>query len=210
MRDIVLASGTLFIAAAMLASCGSKKDASKANFKAAIQAELDTEPQCIVATLPRDIPSWDGRFGTDRELESLVRAGLVRRTQVMMKRSSMDWMLEDRRPKQVSGYRYDFSDTGKKYVVQVHGLMGTAPALCYGKKKVVDIVRYSEPSPAMGMTVSQVTYTWRLTDIAEWARNPEVEKTFHTQQWLATADTPKEAQASLALSNDGWHVPRMF
>jgi hypothetical protein len=41
-------------------------------------------------------------------------------------------------------------------------------------------------------------------------KKPEIEKTFYTQQSLATADTPKEAQAGLALSNDGWHVPKMF
>ena len=60
MSKSVLAGAVLGLFAAVLISCGSKKDASKSNFKVAIQEELDQEPQCISASLPREMPSWNG------------------------------------------------------------------------------------------------------------------------------------------------------
>jgi hypothetical protein len=102
------------------------------------------------------------------------------------------------------------TDSAKKYVVKVATVMGEGDELLYGRKKVVDIIRFTEPTAAMGMTVSQVTYTWKLMDIADWARNLEVDKRFHTGRFLSAADTPQEAQMGLVLSNDGWHVPRAF
>lgn len=193
-----------------LVACGSKKDANKSNFKAAIQAELDKDPVCIAATLPDDTPSWNGQLKTNDQLEPLMQAGLVKRTQRMMARSPMDVEFEDKRPKEVQGYRYEVADNAKKYVQQVRTLGGHSPELCYGKKKVEDIVRYTEPSAAMGMTVSQVTYTWRLVDSADWARNPGIEKQYYTEQFLNAANQPQEAKIGLALSNDGWHVPSAF
>ncbi len=97
---------------------------------------------------------------------------------------------KDKRPKEVQGYRYEVADSAKRYVEQVRTLGGHSPELCYGKK-VEDIVRFTEPSAAMGMTVSQVPYTWRLVDIADWARNPGIEKQFYTEQFLNSANQPQ-------------------
>lgn len=62
----------------------------------------------------------------------------------------------------------------------------------------------------MGMTASHVTYTWKLTNIADWARNPDVETHFYTAQFLGAADAPQQGQMDLVLSNDGWHFQSAF
>jgi hypothetical protein len=204
---VLLAAG---LVVCTLMSCGSKKGATKSNFKAAIQAELDKQPVCIITTLPYDVPSWNGQRKTDGNMEALVRAGLVKRTQMMVARSPMDAMLEDTRPKTVPGYRYEAAQPAKKYLIEVHNPMGTSTELCYGKKKVEEVVRFTEPASVTGMTASQVTYTWKLTDIADWARNPDVETHFHTDQFLNAADSPRQAQIDLVLSNDGWHFQSGF
>jgi hypothetical protein len=203
----LVATGTIFL---LVVSCGSKKDANKGNFLAAIQAELDKEPVCIVATLPQDAPSGNGQMKTLDQLEPLVRASLVKRTETMVHRSQFDVMLEDRRPKQIPGYRYELSDLGKKYVMGVRTLTGMLPEICYGKKKVEEVVRFTEPSSARGMTVSQVSYTWKPTDIAAWARDPDIEKMFYTSRFLNAANIPQEAKMDLVLSNDGWHFASAF
>ncbi len=191
-------------------SCTSKTAATKGNFKAAIQAQLDKNPVCISASVPTEVPSFNGQLGPDKQLEPLVEVGLVNRSQAMVRRASMDFMFGDRRPKQVPGYRYELSDLGKKYARtlphQMLGFGGSSANFCYGNRKVVEVVRYTQPGAAMGMTISEVTYTWKLADIADWAKNPDVEKTYYTAQFLKVADTPQQATMDLVLSNDGWHA----
>lgn len=82
---------------------------------------------------------------------------------------------------------------------------GSYTSLCSGKKEVVDIVRYSEPSAMMGQTISQVTYTYNITDLASWMRDPAFLKAYPVD--LRAADAPVEAKMGLILMSDGWRVP---
>lgn len=150
----LLASGVMVCT---LISCSGKKAATKSNFKTAIQAELDKQPVCIVTTLPYDVPSWNGQLKTDGNMEALVRAGLVKRTQMMVVRSAMDAMLADTRPKTVPGYRYEAAEPAKKYLIEVRNPMGASTELCYGNKKVDEVLSFTEPAPVTGMIGSQVT-----------------------------------------------------
>src|SRR5690348_11627855 len=52
--------------------CGSKRQASKENFKQVIQAELERNPACISVRVPYDLPSWNGRFREDEDLDALA------------------------------------------------------------------------------------------------------------------------------------------
>lgn len=202
----------IVVIACLGTACTSKTAATKGNFKNAIQAELDKDPACISADVPKDVPSFNGRLRPDEQLEPLVKVGLVTRSQAMVQQSVMDVMFGEKR-KKVPGLHYELSSLGKQYVKPVKrpmmGFGGPSANVCYGNRKVDEVVRYTEPASAMGMTVTQVTYTWKLTNVADWAKNPDVEKTYYTPRDLQAADTPEQANMDLALSNDGWHAPNL-
>jgi hypothetical protein len=175
---------SVFVVALLAAAC-SKQSANKRNFKTAIQAALDQKPVCISVGLPREVPNWNGKEQKDDQLEVLIGPGLAKKSQAMVHRSAMDFLLDDRRPKLIPGIRYDLTDEGKKYVhqskPQVATLMGTPlQDLCYGTQEVTEIVRYSEPTAMPVGTMSEVTYKWKLRDPAKWAKDPGIqEKIFH-------------------------------
>lgn len=142
--SVLLASGVVVSA---LISCNSTKAAAKSNFKVAIQDQLDKEPVCIVTTLPYDVPSWNGQLKTDDNMEALLRAGLVTRTQMMVANSRMGGVLQGTTPKTVPGYRYEVAERGRKYLIKVRNAMGgTSAELCYGKKKVDECEIYGTRS----------------------------------------------------------------
>lgn len=70
---------------------------------------------------------------------------------------------------------------------------------CIGRKGVVDIVRWSEPAEQMGARISQVEYTWGITDSPRWLDK----KAFAEVEGI---NTPVEAMAVLRKMSDGWQV----
>jgi hypothetical protein len=145
-------------------------------------------------------------------LEALVHVGVLDKSSIMVKESPFSRMLEDRQRRVLPGVRYDVSDKGKQFQRSIKRLTVSTKVIAYADKQVVDIVRYSEPATsAAGQTVSEVTYTYKLVNIAEWARNPAVQKYFFTNRnnQLDENAPPIEAKAFLVLMSDGWRVPRM-
>ena len=80
--------------------------------------------------------------------------------------------------------------------------MMASPSFCYGEPAVKEIVRFTEPGDMMGMTVSQVEYTWQLKNMPEWARSKAMQATF-PQLERDNADTLKDKDA-VVLMNEGW------
>jgi hypothetical protein len=194
----------------------SKTSATKRNFKAAIQNALDHQPACFEVSSPKEVPSFNGQIKPDPNSEVLVRLGLMSRIDAMVNRGVWDFSFDRNAPKQIPGYRYDLTETGQKYI----GSSGRSifmtredprQELCFGKRLVIEVVRYTEPGPAFGgVTATEVTYTWRLTSVAPWAKDTAVQNAFFTQNELRAEKQPQEARISLVLSNDGWHVPSGF
>jgi hypothetical protein len=204
---------SLVTLALVTAAC-SKKSANERNFKAAVQEYLDRAPECVVASLPTDVLDWNGLHRPNSQLELLVKIGLVKRTAGMLHYHD-DMAFFGDPNKQAPGLHYEISEQGKKYLPrkgQHPGFsLGNMQYFCYGTKEVVDIVRYTEPAPAalVGATASNVDFTWKLKDVAEWAKDKDVQTALYTARELAAETTPQPGEVGLVLSNDGWHVPSM-
>jgi len=67
---------------------------------------------------------------------------------------------------------------------------------------VKEIVRFAEPGDMMGMTLSQVEYTWQLKNMPEWAKSKPMQDTF-PQLARDNAET-LEGKAAVVLMNEGW------
>jgi hypothetical protein len=73
--------------------------------------------------------------------------------------------------------------------------------MCFAEKKVTSIVRYSEPASGPGVTLSEVTYTYSLSNVAGWANDPAVRSAYHFEKQLSRS---QEARIGLMLMSDGW------
>jgi hypothetical protein len=185
----------------------SNKDASKSNFKAAIQNYLDTTP-ALCASLPAD----DGKtsFQLDRQqeflrsrieqAEALAEAGLLTARNVELPAGLGG------KPRVAT--EFDLSDEGRKFLVKTDGL-ARSTTLCTGKYTVSEVVNFTEPSEMMGAKISRVNYRYKVEDAADWTRHPGVAKAFPEWQAKAAPDGASEAAVVVA-TNDGWMHERLF
>lgn len=70
---------------------------------------------------------------------------------------------------------------------------------CVGRPEVVEVQKWTTPADLGGATSTQITYTWHLTDVPGWARNPA----FANIQGMAK---PAEDGAVAVQTNNGWEV----
>jgi hypothetical protein len=197
---------TSFLLLLTLLGCSNPKKPNDANFKKAIQEALDHQPVCISAPVPTQRPDFNGVQRPDAMLDALVKVGLVSATPATITQNDF---ISGRT--KIQGVQYELTEKGKKFLTtdkRMAGmsLLGPSSTLCYARKEVVSIVRYSEPSSAMGQTMSEVTYTYKLAGVADWAQDEAIQKAFLPARQMAAATTPEEAKIALVLMSDGWRV----
>jgi DNA-binding transcriptional ArsR family regulator len=193
------------LASLLLAGCGSRGP-DEGELRVAIDAHLATTPKCIgdVAwRFPAELRSeYNPRLESHHaammaRIEALERVGLVRST-------GAD---EGRWGKPV---RYELSEAGRQVYREfpVGQLDPRKPAggFCYGTAEVDSIIRHTEPAEGAGQVQTEVTYTYRLRDVAAWAKdagflrlNPEVQRELGP-------GASRQAQAVLVRASDGWRV----
>jgi|SRR5579859_4497510 len=203
--NVVFLSGFIWIA-----GCGAldKNAPTKSNFKVAIQSALDKRPRCLTTLVPKDVPAIGKHLRPDTELEPYVAAGLVNRTEANVD-ARQDWMmLYGPKPGQkVPGYHYDLTELGRKVShpnTRQHIIAGSHLDFCYAMPEVDEVVRFTQPADAMGMTVTRVTYNYHLANFSEWARNPAFANAENLDRDLSLASQPREESMELILTSDGW------
>ena len=78
--------------------------------------------------------------------------------------------------------------------------------LCYGDKVVDEIAVFTPPTvDGKGDTVSRVNYTYKVVNVADWAKNEAIQKHFEgLKEELVSTDVPLKGKAALILTNNGW------
>lgn len=202
------------VLATLLCACSSSKDANEANFEKAINAHLaktcatikpggfmagNAYPITVALELPNNYRSQAAtdKVNTDntRQLEVLVKAGLF---SVKDGTTKPSWSF-GATPKEVPAKIYSLTDEGKKALANPSG-KGTE--LCAGHYKVDKIIRFTQPSNAMGSTMSEVSYTFVPVDVPAWAKSDEVRQVY-TGLSLMLGGT-QSGRSVLILANDGW------
>jgi hypothetical protein len=144
-----------------------KHSASKSNFRAAIQNVLDRNPQCIGISLPEIIPIGNRMAKPTVQTRALLKIGFATAKQAMITAGVFGWV--PARPGESArlGTIYELTDEAKKYEHKIRTILGgEIPGLCYAKREVVDVLRFTEPVENTEAKATLVTYTYRLTDIA--------------------------------------------
>ena len=206
-KAILLLSG-----AALLPACGNDPNAANdTNFERALNTHYAQMKQCVKIGSK---PNADGiiqEFRTDGSMQDkqlpfyngLVNLGLLEAVTYQKDTKNFSGQVTGK----ADWVGYKFSDYGRTFLRPAEldrGAMSPgARQLCYGTPEVVEIINFTEPADAMGATVSNVQYTYRLVDVAPWANDPAVTV---QDEWLreriASDVIPKDDD--LVLTNNGW------
>lgn len=204
---------SVFILIALLmAGCSSPKDANEKNFKAAAQDFLNTEyPNgYIVANFPYQTEGLSFN-NTPEILHELARLGLVAETEISRRDIPSSFGREARVD---IVYEYDLTAEGNKFFKAdfTQSIMGnTLGAFAFGKATVAKIINFTEPASFMGYTVSEVTYTYTVSDIPAWAKDAELlNLNKQLKQDVESSNTPVQRRDVFVLTDKGWIHEQMM
>ncbi|WP_260705103.1 hypothetical protein [Edaphobacter flagellatus] len=192
----------------MLTGCSNEKKPNAANFTNAINQYLAKHGQeCtfFAQTFPIDVPASElkAQSGTAPQMAALERAGLVRGSDTTAVIHGMMGALGPSAPRAVR--RYELTDMGKKYFQMKPGVLGQSSAFCYGQEQVDSIVKWDEPTAQGGASSTEVTYTYKFQQLADWAKQPDVEQVFPAIK--STLDQVGSNQVvELHRTNKGWEA----
>jgi hypothetical protein len=203
---LVSIAGLLFLVA-----CNDAKKPSEANLTKAIDQYLTKHGEaCTVIgrPFPIDVPESEQRLqsGTAQEMATLEQAGLLQSSSTTaIVHGMLDALRGFTPPQPVK--RYELTTEGKKYFQQVPGKFGQTNGLCYGQKTVDAIVKWTEPVTAGASSQTEVTYTYKIVNLAGWAERPDIQRAFPIIQATLTGASKTTEIAGLQLTSKGWEVP---
>ncbi len=190
----------------MIAGCGDPKKPSDSNFEKAINQHLAKQEGACVAVdggFPSDVADSQLRFHHDDGLKALAKAGLLRSSRTVGKVRDVFGLSNT--PEPVT--RYELTDEGKKYVHQGSGGFFAGTQFCYAREKVDSVVKWTEPANLGPVTLTEVTYTYKLADMAGWAKRTDVQAAFSGIQQETAGESKQQRTADLQLTNKGWEIP---
>ncbi|HDH0831504.1 TPA: membrane lipoprotein lipid attachment site-containing protein [Klebsiella oxytoca] len=181
MRKILLVAGL----AALVSGCGEKGDFEKAINAKISQSKLCYSLQDNDIVFNKGFPirvnhgyRSTGYSASDEILKGLANQGLLDVSQQANGFSSVDVLeVTDK------GQEVEFWDREK--------------GACVGHRAVAEIKSWTEPSEGNGVKMTQVTYTWKLSDIPSWVDK----NSFASVKGMSE---PEETKIVLVKTNNGW------
>ena len=194
-----------------LTACSDIKKPGDANFTKAVNQYLAKHGHACVSigqTFPIDVPVSEQKdqYGIAPEMAALEQAGLVHASNTTAVVHGMLDGLRGPTPPQLVK-RYDLTDEGKKYFRQASGIFEKNGEFYYGEKVVDSIVKWTEPMSTGPYSESEATYTYKLVNLAAWAEQPGMQRTFPDIRTTIGGASKTDQIAGLQLTNKGWEVP---
>lgn len=207
------------IGAGFLTACGSKTDANEKNFGAALTHYFDKKGElCLgIRKWPVDLSGMDLQMqktmktGTANQMAVLESVGLVKGEDATVEGKSWSGQPSGM---QFKVKRYTLTDVAKKYVrekdVENIGMDGRSMTkqsdLCWGKKALAKVVKWEGPMKLGDYQEARVTYTYKLNDLADWAKNPEIQTVFPVVGRIVQGENTLEEKHGVKLTSEGWEA----
>lgn len=192
----------LCIAIAMaITACGSKDDPTRENFAATIDQYLQQNGRvCLDSTRwPAAVMiTKTSASSVERQMMALQSVGLIKKVG-----EAKPW-----------SQTFDLTDAAKPYLVDRKFRIvkiGTieeisVPTLCWAQKKLHEVDQWDKPMQLGEFQMTEVLHTFKLENVAEWARRPEVQEAFPViRQQLKDGDQGK-GRMPVKLTSEGWQV----
>lgn len=204
MRRLFLISLTIVV---FLTACNDIKKPSDGNFRKAITQYLEKHGRActlVAHPFPIDVSESEQKLssGMPGQMTVLEAAGLVHSSDTVAPTPSIFGPGAPRRVR-----RYQPTDAGKKYLEQASGILGQTAGFCYGDKTVDSIVKWTEPATMGPALQSEVTYTYKIANLAPWAERPDVQSEFGDVRTTVSGISKSNEIVGVQLTNQGWEVP---
>jgi hypothetical protein len=202
---LISAAGCLFLAA-----CNDVKKPSAENFTRAINLYLARHGDVcatIIRQFPVDVPQLEQseQYGIGPKLTALEQAGLVHSSDTTaVVHGMLDPLRGSNPPQPVK--RYELTPEGKKYFQELPAPLGQTGAFCYGQKTVDYIIKWTEPVTMGTFSQTEVTYTYKVVNLAGWAQRLDVQRIFPDIGTTVSGASKTNQVAGLQLTNQGWEV----
>lgn len=168
-----IASAIALLALGLSGCSDDPKAANETNFKVALDSYLKVEyPTCVFLF---NFPTSEFGYGVlgPLRLRALEKAGLVSSKQEMITPPAFGG-----KPKPELGPMFSLTEEGKKFyspsIPPKRGRGDGVGGFCVGKASLAALAQFSEPADFLGHRVSQLSYTYTVTDLPAWTRHPAI------------------------------------
>jgi hypothetical protein len=203
---------TMVLGTFLLVGCGSKNDANEKNLSEATNAYLVKKGQLclgLAAKWPVDLQDSDRGPGMVRgsQMAALEKVGLVRSHETETEITP----LSGSRPVKVKVLRYELTDDGKKFYQEKEapGLIGQKESrgdICFGQQALDTVIKTEGPIAVGDKKEMTLYYTYKIENLADWAKNPDVQKTFPGIVSTINGAGKTQINQKLILTDQGWEA----
>ena len=196
----------------LLAGCGSKNDANEKNLSDATNAYLVKKGQLclgLAAKWPVDLQDSDRGPGSVKgsEMAALEKIGLVRSQETETEVTP----LSGARPVKVKVLRYELTDDGKKFYQEKEaaGLIGQKESrgdICFGQRALDSVTKTEGPITVGDKKEVTLYYTYKIENLADWAKNPDVQETFPGIVSTINGAGKTQLNQNLILTDQRWEA----
>ncbi len=202
--------------ASMLCACGSKTDASSKNFSDALNKNFEqTGELCLgfnewPVNLPKaQLSQKDNPTSNAGRMAALETLGFVHGEE-----TAIDNVTFLGTHGKIQTQRYTLTEAAKPFLrSRQKASLGAANKntteyadLCWGKLAVDKIVKWEGPIKLGDYQEAPVTFTYKVENIADWAKNPNVQASFVSIGQVINGATSKELRRVLKLTSEGWET----
>jgi hypothetical protein len=192
------------ISIAALSACGSKSDVNETNFKSAVAQYYEKKGDLCLGFGRWPIELSEIRMRVDdsyvRKVKALEAVGFIKGEETeevvtpTFKRKAM---------------RYTLTDAAKPYIQETIEDEKKFIDLCWGKKRVDKIVKWLGPTASGNYQAAQVIHTYKVIDVADWAKKPEIQAAFPEIKKTLNDAGKKEVGHPVVLTSLGWESARL-
>jgi hypothetical protein len=186
---------------AALSACDSKTSANEKNFAITVSQYFDKKGELCLdpVTWPVDVYDIDVRQqklypdGVAGQMAALEAAGLAKGEDAELPGAGQ----------KVKARRYTMTDAAKPYL-RAEG--GRQPRLCWGRKSLDKVVRWADPAKVGDHQESSVIYTYKLSNVADWARKPQIKEAFPVLGRTVDGEHRQKEKLYVKLTPQGWEA----
>jgi hypothetical protein len=192
--------------AASLSACDSKTSANEKNFGIAVSQYFDKKGDMCLDPVkwPVDVYDIDVRQqklypdNAAGQMSALEAVGLAKGEDVELPGTFVDGKPVGSK---VKVRRYTMTDAAKPYL---HAKPGKQPRLCWGRKSLSKVIRWADPAKVGDHEESSVIYTYKLSNVVDWARNPRVKEAFPDLGRNVDGERSQKEKLYVKLTPQGW------
>ena len=202
---------SLVLGAALVASlsaCNSKTSANEDNFGNAISQYFDKKGDLCLDPIKWPVDVYEIDFRQQKlypdnaagQMSALESVGLAKGEDVELPGTFVDGKSLGSK---VKVRRYTMTDAAKPYL---QAKPGKQPRICWGRKSLSKVIRWADPAKVGDHEESTVIYTFKLSNVADWARKPQVKEAFPELGRNVDGERSQKEKLYVKLTPNGWEA----